>query len=108
MASVFRQLFCGDTVFVKFLFGIVVFRAPPPQMSSFHHWWMWPHLCFVEVRKGDTQDITTGTITYEPAPANAIIFSDLKNCRVTWIEGEVGILLTSNKKRLTTLQKKSF
>ena len=30
MASVFRQRFCGDTVFVKFLFGIVVFRAPPP------------------------------------------------------------------------------
>ena len=28
----FRQLFCGDTVFVKFLFGIVVFRAPPPNV----------------------------------------------------------------------------
>jgi len=33
-------------------------------------------LRFVEVLKGDTQDITTSRIRYVPVPANAIIFSE--------------------------------
>ena len=34
-ASVFRQRFCGDAVFVNFLCGVAVFRAPPPPPPNF-------------------------------------------------------------------------